>query len=109
MIDFISFLFNSMKLLVFKMGNEDKVITLFDRYSFCHYVDGIHLNDWYYLKKNFEKLPHRLVYLNDRGEWDLDFGIVQDYEKPNTPDFVVYFNEFDEIDTTDWYRTSANE
>lgn len=60
-----------MKLLVFKTDNADRVITLFDQFGFSHYVDGIHLDDEKYLKKNFVKLPHRLVYLCDRnGTYD---------------------------------------
>ena len=93
-----------MKLLVFKTDNVDRIITLFDQFGFSHYVDAIHIGDEKYLKTNFVKLPHRLVYLSDKsGNWELDFGEVTEYDTPLTPDFIIYFDEFDELDLSDWF------
>lgn len=101
-----------MKLTVFKLKYADRIITLFDRNGFCHFVDGVHLDDERYLTKNFTGVPHRLVYLSgchsdkwqeSDGTIGVDFGEVEDYANPKTPDFVIYFNEFEELDASDWF------
>jgi uncharacterized protein YlbG (UPF0298 family) len=93
-----------MKLLVFKNLYVDRVITLFDKHKFTHFVDGIHLGDVEYLRKNFRNIPHKFVYLyQGEDRLELDFGELQDYEKPRTPDFVLYFDEFEELDPSDWF------
>jgi len=88
-----------MKLIVFQTASASKVITLFDKMKFAHFVDGVHLDDVQHLRKNFTKTPHRLVYV----QGDINFGEVQDYENPKTPDFIFYFDEFEELDPSDWF------
>lgn len=97
-----------MKLIVFQTVTASKVITLFDKMKFAHFVDGVHLDDVQHLRKNFTKTPHRLVYIasydpTKEGHGDINFGEVQDYENPKTPDFIIYFDEFEELDPSDWF------
>ena len=93
-----------MKLTVFKKDLTHKVITLFDKMKFDHFVDGIHIADSDYLRKNYSNLPHRLVYLREINNGvELNFGLFSDYEKPDIPDFIIYFNEFEELDMSDWF------
>jgi hypothetical protein len=103
-----------MKLLVFSTKYADHIITLFDKLKFTHFVDAVHIADIEYLKKNFGPVPHLFVYL--RGDFleglglgdafeklELSFAKVNDYENPRTPDFIIYFDEFEEIDPSDWF------
>jgi hypothetical protein len=88
---------------VFKGEYSDRIITLFDNQHFAHFVDAVHVDDTLYLTKNFTKLPHQLVYVHQFDKrYDLTFGKVSDYEKLKTPDFIVYFDELEEVDVSDW-------
>lgn len=95
-----------MKLLVFdkKGGYSSLIINEFNEKKFAHLVDSIHLNNEYYLKKNFSHVPHRLVYVSVYNlVARLTFEEIKDFESPKkTPDFILYFDESEELTDKDW-------
>src|SRR3954468_4451630 len=94
-----------MKLLVFdkKGGYSSLIINEFNEKKFAHLLDGIHVEDEQYLLKNFSNVPHRLVYVSVYNlVASLTFSVVDNYDHPKNPDFVLYFDESEDVTSDDW-------
>jgi hypothetical protein len=100
-----------MKLLVFKKEGENSltgaILSLFNSKDYAHFVDGVHGGDDKYLRENFSGVEHRLVYVQL-----IDLIMFTTYDKVNnhpewkkiaTPDFVIYFDEGEVLEYSDWY------
>jgi hypothetical protein len=94
-----------MKLLVFKKdgGFTSTIIKMFNEQGYAHLLDGVHVNDQEFLKKNFSLCPHLFVNLRIANlvVWPT-FHRYGDYSHEKTPDFVIYFDEVEVLSWDDW-------